>query len=45
MAVPAHSGGSGSHLVTSLSEADGYAEVPEETTSVAAGDVLTVRWL
>ena len=45
LAVPAHSGGSGSHLVTSLAEANGYAMVPEEATAVAAGDLLTVRWL
>jgi molybdopterin molybdotransferase len=44
VATPAHSGGSGSHLVTSLAEADGYAMVPEATTAVHAGDLLSVRW-
>jgi molybdopterin molybdotransferase len=45
VAVPAHAGGSGSHLVTSLAGADGYAVVPEATTSVQVGDLLSVRWL
>jgi molybdopterin molybdotransferase len=45
VAVPAHAGGSGSHLVTSLAGADGYAVVPEATTSVHVGDLLSVRWL
>jgi len=45
VAVPAHAGGSGSHLVTSLAGADGYAMVREETTAVHAGDLLSVRWL
>lgn len=45
VAVPSHAGGSGSHLVTSLAGADGYAMVPEETTAVHAGDLLSVRWL
>jgi molybdopterin molybdotransferase len=45
VAVPAHAGGSGSHLVTSLAGADGYAVVAEETTSVHAGDLVSVRWL
>jgi molybdopterin molybdotransferase len=45
VAVPAHAGGSGSHLVTSLAGADGYAIVPEDITSVHAGDLLSVRWL
>ena len=45
VALPAHAGGSGSHLVTSLAGADGYVVVPEETTAVHAGDVLPVRWL
>jgi molybdopterin molybdotransferase len=45
VAVPAHAGGSGSHLVTSLAGADGYAMVTEETTAVHAGDRLSVRWL
>ena len=44
VAVPAHAGGSGSHLVTSLADADGYAMVPEATTSVHVGDLLSVRW-
>lgn len=45
VAVPSHAGGSGSHLVTSLAGADGYAMVPEETTDVHVGDLLSVRWL
>jgi molybdopterin molybdotransferase len=45
VATPAHRGGSGSHLVTSLAVADGYAVVPEETTSVAPGDLVAVRVL
>ncbi len=45
VATPAHAGGSGSHLVTSLAGADGYAMVPEETSVVTAGDLLSVRWL
>ncbi|HET7724228.1 MAG TPA: gephyrin-like molybdotransferase Glp [Propionibacteriaceae bacterium] len=45
VATPAHRGGSGSHLVTSLALADGYAVVAEETTEVAPGDLLGVRWL
>jgi hypothetical protein len=31
--------------VTSLTGADGYAIVTEETTAVHAGDLLSVRWL
>ncbi|MGV8850629.1 MAG: gephyrin-like molybdotransferase Glp [Propionibacteriaceae bacterium] len=45
VAVPAHAGGSGSHLVTSLAGADGYAVVPEATTDVRVGDLLSVRWM
>ena len=45
VATPAHAGGSGSHLVTSLAGADGYAMVPEETSVVKAGDLLSIRWL
>ncbi len=45
VAVPAHAGGSGSHLVTSLAVADGYAMVAEATTVVHVGDPLSVRWL
>jgi len=45
VAVPAHAGGSGSHLVTTLVAADGYAMVTEETTAVHVGDLLSVRWL
>jgi molybdopterin molybdotransferase len=45
VAVPAHAKGSGSHLVTSLAGADGYAIVAEATTAVHAGDLLPVRWL
>ena len=45
LAEPAHARGSGSHLVTALAVADGYAMVAEETTAVVAGDRLAVRWL
>lgn len=45
VAVPAHAGGSGSHLVTSLAGADGYAVVAEATTAVRIGDLLSVRWM
>jgi molybdopterin molybdotransferase len=45
VAEPAHAGGSASHLVTSLAEADAIAFVPEEVTEVRPGDVLTVRML
>lgn len=45
VAIPSHTGGSGSHLVTSLVGADGYAMVPEATTAVHVGDLLSVRWL
>ncbi len=44
VALPSHARGSGSHLVTSLAGADGYAMVREETTAVHAGDLLSVRW-
>lgn len=45
VAVPAHAGGSASHLVTSLAGADGYAVVAEATTDVRVGDLLSVRWM
>ncbi len=45
VATPAHRGGSGSHLVTSLAVANGCAVVAEETTTVGAGDLVAVRWL
>jgi molybdopterin molybdotransferase len=45
VAVPAHAGGLGSHLVTSLAGADGYAMVGEQTTAVHMGDLISVRWL
>lgn len=41
----AHQGGSASHLVTSLAQADGLAVVPEETTRVSEGDPLNFRRL
>lgn len=44
-AEPAHSGGSGSHLVTSMSAADGYVMVAEDVTVVEPGDRLAARWL
>ncbi|MDQ5894145.1 MAG: Molybdopterin molybdenumtransferase [Actinomycetota bacterium] len=41
---PAASGGSGSHLIASLAQADGYARVPAETEEIRAGDeVQSVR--
>lgn len=42
---PAHRRGSASHLVTSLAGADALASVPEDTTQVSAGDLLTIRRL
>lgn len=39
------SGGQGSHVLSSLSRADGLAEVPEATTSLAAGDAVKVHLL
>jgi molybdopterin molybdotransferase len=39
---PASSGGSGSHLVTSLARANCLAIVPEDTTTVREGDTLDV---
>jgi len=41
---PAATGGSGSHLVASLADADGYALVPAEIEQVRVGDLVeTVR--
>lgn len=45
VAVPAHRRGSASHVVSSLAEADGYCAVAEDVTTVAAGDLVQVRWL
>jgi molybdopterin molybdotransferase len=45
LVTPAHSGGSASHLVTSLAVADAIAIVGEDVTAVAAGDPVTVRLL
>ena len=45
LVTPAHSGGSASHLVTSLAAADAIAIVQEDVTRVAAGDPVTVRLL
>jgi molybdopterin molybdotransferase len=45
LATPAHSGGSASHLVTSLAHADAIAIVAEEVSGVAPGDLVTVRLL
>ncbi|MEB0202954.1 molybdopterin molybdotransferase MoeA [Cryobacterium sp. 10S3] len=39
---PATSGGSGSHLVAGLGQAEGLAIVPEESDTVAEGDLLPV---
>ncbi len=45
LATPAHTGGSASHLVTSLAHADAIAIVAEDVTDVAPGDLVTVRML
>jgi len=45
VATPAHTGGSASHLVTSLAHADAIAIVGEDVTDVAPGDLVTVRML
>ncbi len=45
LVTPAHSGGSASHLVTSLAAADAIAIVAEDVTRVSAGDAVTVRLL
>ncbi len=45
LATPAHSGGSASHLVTSLAHADAIAIVAEDVAAVAPGDLVTVRML
>lgn len=45
LAQPAHTGGSASHLVTSLSSADAIAFVAEDVTQVVPGDLLSVRML
>ncbi|GAA4288509.1 molybdopterin-binding protein [Georgenia daeguensis] len=42
LARPASAGGSGSHLVASLAEADGLAIVESDVEAVAEGDVVTV---
>ena len=39
------SGGQGSHVLSALSRADGLAEIPEDTTSLAAGDRVKVHLL
>jgi len=41
-ARPATPGGAGSHLVTSLAQADGFAEVPESVATVRPGDHLPI---
>jgi molybdopterin molybdotransferase len=45
LATPAHTGGSASHLVTSLAHAEAIAIVAEEVTEVAPGGLVTVRML
>ena len=45
LARPAHSGGSASHMVTSLAAADAIAIIPENVTEIAPGDRVTVRTL
>ena len=39
---PASRGGSGSHLVAGLAQANGLAHVPEDTTHIRGGDLITV---
>lgn len=39
------SGGQGSHQLSSLSRADGLAEIPEDVTSLGPGDAVTVHLL
>ena len=39
---PASRGGSGSHLVAGLAQANGLAIVPEDTTHIRGGDRITV---
>ena len=39
---PASRGGSGSHLVAGLAQANGLAIVPEDTTHIRGGDLITV---
>jgi len=41
-ARPASRGGSGSHLVAGLAQANGLAIVPEDTSHVRGGDLITV---
>ncbi|WP_104083230.1 gephyrin-like molybdotransferase Glp [Cryobacterium sp. Y11] len=41
-ARPASRGGSGSHLVAGLAQATGLAIVPEDTTHIRGGDLITV---
>jgi molybdopterin molybdotransferase len=38
-------GHQGSHVITSIASADGLAEVPEDVTSLDAGDTVTVHLL
>lgn len=45
LAAPTHRRGSASHMVTSLAGADALAEIPEETTEVAARDLIQIRSL
>jgi molybdopterin molybdotransferase len=43
--VATPTGHQGSHMISSIASADGLAEVPEATTSMAAGDAVTVHLL
>jgi molybdopterin molybdotransferase len=43
--VASPTGPQGSHMLTSISVADGLAEVPEDVTSLSAGDPVTVHLL
>ncbi|SEB88650.1 molybdopterin molybdotransferase [Paramicrobacterium humi] len=45
IAQPASAGGSGSHLVSSLADAEGFAIVPADIERVAEGDAVTVMVL
>ncbi|HWO62027.1 MAG TPA: molybdopterin molybdenumtransferase MoeA, partial [Umezawaea sp.] len=38
-------GGPGSHLLSALAVANCLIEVPEDTTELAAGDLVTIRYL
>lgn len=45
LAAPTHRRGSASHMVTSLAGATALADIPEDVTQVASGDLLEIRSL